>query len=189
MPSIGAVPCRMPSQELSCQETGWQLQPCLGRSTAWRGLLWKMVLADKVAVGTGAAWPREAPGGHRRATCPWAGAASTGGGALRELGSRPGAGSASEGGRGPCQPLTAESHRCGSCAFPAIPKSVWRQGLGWALLPGPPSRTRRPITHRGASWLGVRPSGLEGWGADRKEQSFQNTIFFKILTKLAITED
>jgi len=99
------------------------------------------------------------------------GAAGTGGAATSEPGGRDGGSSAGKGSRGPCQPLAAENRRCGSCAFPAIPKPH----LG-ALLPGPPSCTRSPILLRGVrSW---EQAGLEGWGADRKAQLLQKTIFF-----------
>lgn len=52
--------------------------------------------AQKVHGHEGRLHPQEAPGNHRRVTSLWA--TSTSGGAMRELGSRDGGGSASEGG-------------------------------------------------------------------------------------------
>lgn len=166
------------AKEVSCQQTIRQpYRPRLGQSMDWRRLTWKLVLADEVATAAGAACPEEAaaPQESLGATGEWPPCGQVLQAPVwshERARQQDWAGSA----RKSVQGLS-------DCAEPfpvlfLLQNHIWRQGLGWALLPGPPSHARSPILHRGASWLGMEPheqAGLERWGADRKEQRFQNT--------------
>lgn len=105
---------------------------------------------------------RRLPGAAEELISLWVGAASTGGRPMRELGGRDGGDAASKEGHSPCQPLTAENHKCESCAFPAIPKPYLRAVAGLCsqdlhFTPGAPSCTE------GHPGWGCDPVSRQGW--------------------------